>query len=348
MNRPDFMLRKFRFYELMKNFHPLYVLDSSNEENSQKIKEHIKQFRTLNITYLWVPAGKDYVYQLLSLIKERYCFHMGDDDFIIPKTISECADFLESHPDYGTCSGQQVNIRLRKEDYDKPYGIVERVTRPINKSYEEGDILTRFKNFWSTTTPFICFAVRRVETERAIRNITKHFGLLEDMYEFILLTVLVSAGKYKVLDKLGYVMQVSDLRTFDHRLTEDLFMFPKAGEQWKIYLEGFSAILKEKGISQEVSMLTAKRVFILFLATQLKIGNEWSLNAPKLTISGRPVKKGFMHNLFRKLKHFISSKSFLKDIYYKFNSPEYVDRPESKYHEDFRKVKDFLESYPSA
>lgn len=328
----------------MGNSHPLYILDSSNEENAEKIRDSIKGFKSLNIIYKWVPPGKDYTYQLLPLIKEKYCFHMGDDDFIIPKTITECAEFLESHPDYGTCSGQQVNIRLRKEDYDKPYGIIERITRPINRSYEEEDMLRRIKNFWSTTTPFICFAVRRIETEMAIRNITKHFGLLEDMYEFILLTVLIISGKYKVLDKLGYVMQVSDLRTFNHCLTEDLFMFPKASEQWRIYLEGLSGILQEKGISQEASILIAKRIFILFLATQLKIEDEWSLNAPKLTTSGRPIKKGSMHNLFRKLRHFISSKSFLKDIYYKFNSPEYVDRSESKYYEDFKKVKDFLES----
>src|SRR3989344_5989671 len=110
MNRPDYMLRKFRFYEL-------------------------------------VPPGKDYVYQLLPLIKEKYCFHMGDDDLIIPKTSSECADFLEDHPDYGTCSGQQVNIRFRKKDFDNAYGIIERQTVPINRSFEEEDTLARIKNF---------------------------------------------------------------------------------------------------------------------------------------------------------------------------------------------------------
>src|SRR3989338_8876795 len=147
MNRPDFILRKFRFYEMTENPHPLYILDSSNEENALKIKNYISQFNNkLEVIYKWVPAGKDYVYQLLPLIKEKYCFHMGDDDLVIPKTISECADFLEDHPDYGTCSGQQVNIRFRKEDYDKTYGIIERQTVPINRSFEEEDTLTRIKN----------------------------------------------------------------------------------------------------------------------------------------------------------------------------------------------------------
>lgn len=342
MNRPDFILRKFKFYELMENPHPLYILDSSNEENTQKINEYIQQFKKLNITYKWVPPGKDYVYQLLPLIKEKYCFHMGDDDFIIPKTISECADFLESHPDYGTCSGQQVNIRLRKEDYDKPYGIIERQTRPINRSFEEEDMFARVKKFWSGSTPFICFAVRRIETERTIRDVTKHFGLLEDMYEFILLTVLVLSGKYKVLDKLGYVMQVSDLRTFNHHLAEDLFLFPSAAEQWKIYLEGLSKILQEKGTAEKESVEIAKKMFILYLA-HLYLTNQFSTETGWSPISQKksiPVRQ----NLFKKSKRLVSRLPFLKSIYYKFNPPVYVNRPESKYFKDFKKIKDFLEN----
>ena len=345
MNRPDYILRKFRFYELVGNPHTLYILDSSNEENAKKIKDYIQQFNNkLNIVYKWVPAGKDYVYQLLPLVKEKYSFHMGDDDFIIPKTITECADFLEDHPDYGTCSGQQVNIRFRKEDYGKPYGIIEKQTRPINRSFEEQDMLTRIKNFWSKSTPFICFAVRRIEVEKTIRNITKHFGLLEDMYEFILLTVLTLSGKYKVLDKLSYVMQISDIRTFNHGLSEELFLFPLAAEQWRIYLEGLSEILVKNGISEKESMTIAKRIFILYLVHQYGTETGWSLTGQKVTTSGRPIQPaGPGKKLFRKLKHFASNKLLLKRIYYKFKPPIYVDRPESKYFEDFKAVKDFLE-----
>src|SRR3989344_4685774 len=268
MNRPDYMLRKFRFYELVKSPHPLYIQDSSNEENAEKLKEMVGQFKTLDITYQWVPPGKDYVYQILPLIKEKYCFHMGDDDLIIPETISECADFLERHPDYGTCAGQQVNIRFRKEDYNKPYGVIETQTRTLNRPLEEENMLTRIRKFWcdTVTNPYVCFAVRRIETERTIRNITKHFGLVEDMFEFILNCILVISGKFKVLDKLSYVMQMSDIRTFSHRLTGELFLFPDAGEQWKIYLEGFPRVLQDKGLSEKESIAVAKSIFILFLS----------------------------------------------------------------------------------
>ena len=340
MNRPDYMLRKFRFYELMENPHTLYVQDSSNEENAKKLKDSIEQFnKKLNIVYQWVPPG-NYVYQkLLPLIKEKYSFHMGDDDLIIPKTISECADFLEEHPDYATCAGKQVNIRFRKEDYNKSYGIIEKQTKPLNESIEDEDMLVRIKKFWlgAEKSSFICFAVRRIETEKIMRKATQHFGLLEDMYEFSQNSIFIALGKFKVLDKLGYIMQISNIRTFNHHLTEDLFLFPSASEQWGIYLEGFSEILRDRGMSEKESYITANRTFILFLYSQYSL-ESWPATDRKKSLS-------VQQNLFRKLRHFASNKPFIKKIYYKFNPPNnYVNLPESKYYNDFKLVKDFLEN----
>ena len=344
MNRPDYILRTFRFHELMGSSHSLYIQDSSNEENAQKIKNSIKEFKKLNIIYQWVPPGKDYVYQILPLIKEKYSFHMGDDDLIIPETISECADFLDEHPDYATCAGQQVNIRFRKEDYNKPYGIIERQTRPLNKPLEEEEMLTRIKNFWSDPAPtWVCFAVRRIETEKTMRNITKHFGLLEDIYEFTQNSILVTSGKFKVLNKLGYIMQISNIRSFNHHLAEYLFLFPSAGEQWRIYLEGFSEVLRKKGIPEKESVTIAKSIFILYLAS-LYLPHLSSTETDRLSI-GQKKSTPVRQNLFRKLRHFASNKPLLKKIYYKFNPPNnYVNLPESKYFEDFKIVKDFLEN----
>src|SRR3989344_2901816 len=104
MNRPDFMLRQFEFYELMDSPHPVYILDSSNTENAEKLKDGIKKFKKFSITYQWAPPGKDCLYQILPLIKEKYCIQVGDDDILIPSTMSECADFLEQNPDYATCA----------------------------------------------------------------------------------------------------------------------------------------------------------------------------------------------------------------------------------------------------
>ena len=88
MNRPDFLLRHFEFYELTNSPHPIYISDSSTPENAEKIKSGIDKFKKLNITYQWAPPGKDCLHQLLPQIKEKYCIQIGDDDLMIPNTIS--------------------------------------------------------------------------------------------------------------------------------------------------------------------------------------------------------------------------------------------------------------------
>lgn len=340
MNRPAFMLRQFDFYESVNSIHPVYILDSSNPDNAEKLKNGIKKFKNFEITYHWAPAGKDHVCELTPLIKEKYCVQSCDDDFVIPNTISECADFLENNLDYGTCAGKQINIRFRREDYNKPYGIIKRQTQPLGNSIEDENMLRRVKSFWANQY-FICFAVTRTETERAIRNITKHFDMNEDMFEFVLFDVLLVSGKAKVLDKLGYIMQRSDLPFFNHSLTEDFLLFPSIGEQWRICEDEFSEIIREMGISEKESRLAVRGMFIVYLAQQYSIEKNWLLIDEKRSISITPrVQK----KMLKKLKHIVSNLPFLKTIYHKLNPPDYVDSPESKYYKDYKMVKDFLES----
>ena len=343
MNRPDFMLRQFAFYEFMNNQHPVYVVDSSGPENSEKLKSGINRFKKLHITYHWAPPKKDYVYQILPLIKEKYCIQSCDDDLVIPDTISECADFLEANPDYGTCMGKQVNIRFRQEDYDKPYGLIAKQTIPMGQSIEDGNMLKRVKDFWSNQY-FVCFAVTRTETEKAIREITKHFDLAEDMFEFLLFDILLVSGKAKVIDKLGYIMQRSSLPFFDHSLTEDFLLHPAIGEKWKICEEGFSKILQEKGISEKEGSWAVRGMFIVYLAQQYSIEKNWlAIGQTKFDSLTKVKTVQSKRSLSKELKHLASNLPFLKTIYYKLNPPNYVTSPESKYYHDFKIVKDFLE-----
>ncbi len=350
MNRPDFILRQFEFYELTDSPHPIYILDSSNEENAEKLKNSIKKFKKLSITYQWVPPGKDCLYQLLPLVKEKYCIQMGDDDLLIPETMSECADFLEDHPDYGTCAGKQINIRFQEQDNIKPYGIIKDQTMPLGRSLEDDNMLARIKEFWFNlvftnskasidNVAFICFAVRSVEVEKSIRNITKHFSLTEHIMEFVATSALVICGKFKVLDKLGYVMQKSSNRyRFTHNLTVDVVTDPKMSSQWEIAHKGLAEIIKEKGKTVQESLEIAKWIFVLYLARQFVLESD-SISVPVSQNKANPKKQ----NLLKKLKRYIFNFQIFKNFYYKLKTPQDVARPESKYFDDFRVVKEFLE-----
>ena len=338
MNRPDFISRQFEFYELTDSPHPIYISDSSNEENAEKLKKEISKFKKLNITYQWAPPGKDCLYQLLPLVKEKYCIQMGDDDIMIPKTISECADFLEEHSDYGTCLGKQVNVRFQREDYNKPFGIIERQTRPFGRSLEDEDMLLRIKNFWSSLV-FIGFAVRRVETEKTIRNITKNFSLMEGMLELVLLSLLVISGKCKVLDKLGYVMQVSDNRyPFIHNLAVEMILEPAFGEKWSICEKGFLEVMRGKGKPEEESLKIVKWLFTIFLAYRLS--RESGEYSDVVIQADAPAKK----SLYKKVRGLISKHHKIKKLFYKFKLLAGASNVESAYFKDFEIVKNFLES----
>ena len=338
LNRPDFLLRQFAFYTKVKSPHPIYISDSSNQENAKEITDGIKRYKNLDITYQWALPGKDQIYKLLPLVKEKYCIQIGDDDFVIPNTIAECADFLENHPDYGTCMGKQVNIRLRSEDYDKAYGLIDRQTRPMGRSLEDNDPTSRLMNFWSDTF-FACLTVRRIETERSLRDMTKDFTFVDYMTEFLVASVPLIAGKMKIFDKLGYVMHISSRR---YGIVVNPSVAKTASgiynsEQWKICEKSLTKFISEIGVPEEDSLKVAQLAATLYLESQMAPDK----NQPNIN---KDQSRGNYNNVIKILKRYLSKIKFIKSIYYKIKSPEYVERPESKYFNDFKVVKDFLEN----
>lgn len=345
MNRPDFILRQFEFYELTKSPHPIYISDSSNEENAQRIRDGIKQFKNLNITYQWAPPGKDCLYQLMPFVKEKYCVQIGDDDLVIPKTISKCADFLEDHTDYSTCAGKQVNIRFYEENYNKPYGSVGRQTRPFGRSVEIENLAARLKDFWSDPN-FICFAVRRVEIEKKIRDFTKFFLIMDYWTEFIIWSTLIMSGKTKIIDKLGYIMQISDNRyNFSHDYTIDLLLAPATRAGWDICQDGLSKILEEKGVSKEESLKIAKWNGIFYLAKQFirEADSLPIIAAPNVGAEHIPTRASINPKISQKIRSFVSDRLFIRKIYYRIKYSSARVNIELKYLDDLKIVKDFLE-----
>ncbi len=340
MNRPDFILRQLKFYELMNSYHPVYLSDSSNEENARKLKDGLRGIKKINVVYQWAPPGKDNLHLLLPLVQEKYCIQMGDDDILIPGLLSECAEFLEKNPDYATCAGKQINFSFQGNDYNKPYGIVDHKTSPHGRSLEDDNMLARIKEFWFdiglnnskvkiNNVGFICFTVRSVELEKTIRNITKHFSLTEHIMEFLATSTLVISGKYKILNKLGYVMQKNNNRySFNHNLTVDVITEPEMSRKWEIAHKGFTEIIQNLGKTREESSIIAKWIFILYLARQFTLEIDWirvdqDKNQEK---SVHPRKK-----LLKRIKRFVT------------RVVRGTTKEESKCYNDFKIVKEFLE-----
>lgn len=341
MNRPDFILRQFQFCKFMKSPHPIYIADSSNPENAEKIKKNIEKFKDLNITYQWYPPGKDPLYSLLGLVKEKYCILINDDDLALPDALSESADFLEDHPDYGTCAGKQVNYYFRNEDSTKPYGIISHQTRPLGVSLEDGNMLKRVKDLWFNWIEdnFLIFAVRKTETERELRNIIKHLSIIEDMNEFLIFSFLAISGKHKVLDMLMYFMYRGPMSQPIHNL-EDFILSPNIVEKWRICEKEFAKSMQRRGLTEKESVMAVRGMFMIFFMSQMGIeeGSWESIGQDKSVLATQVPSR------LKRLRQFASRLPLLKKVYYRFSSPRNdVSLPESKYFDDFRLVKDFLE-----
>src|SRR3990167_1664100 len=150
LNRPDFVIRQLEYYVKSKSPHPVYIGDASNEENSRKLQIAIDKLRK-HLTINYCPQPKDCTVSeahidLYNRVREDYCIFSGDDDYQIPDSLTKCAEFLESHPDYSSASGQGVTFRLVE---DGVYGELKRVANYLRPLIESSTAAQRIIDFMS-------------------------------------------------------------------------------------------------------------------------------------------------------------------------------------------------------
>ena len=103
INRSDFLIRQLSYYASVKSNHPIYIGDSSNKKEKLKITEFIKNLKDkLEINYSHYPNGNgtEVINEISLQVKENYCAYNGDDDFLIPNSLSKCARFLRDNKDF--------------------------------------------------------------------------------------------------------------------------------------------------------------------------------------------------------------------------------------------------------
>jgi len=107
-NRPLFLQRVIKFYEREGLIYKVCVIDSSDFSNKSKIKEIVGS-STLNIELLDYEFGVDlYEKELdaLNAVDSEYVLLTADDDFIFPRAVVQCVEFLEKHKDYTAAHGR--------------------------------------------------------------------------------------------------------------------------------------------------------------------------------------------------------------------------------------------------
>lgn len=336
LNKPDFVIRQIKYYASLNSPHPVYIGDNSSPENAQILQKALENFKNkLEINYIYRPAEQaESQLNLVSQIKEKYAAFVGDDDFLVPNSLTKCAQFLENNPDYSLASGLAVSFSL---DRPGPYGKIVNLSdypRPEVLEEKGKDRLMDYLNRYHVTL----FSVARTadlkrDWELSVKAKDRSFQT-----EIMLGTLAIVRGKSKTLDCLSLVRQMHDSR----QPSPDIFDWlakPDWAETYQYFLEVLAKELTKIDVPNErLAKKIVKEAMWLYIQNHL--------------VSGHLIpnqNKNYL-NLFKKT--FVKI-PFAKKIFYKYINPKLknglgrsmhyqVSQPWSLYYQDWQEIKKAL------
>jgi len=344
LNRPDFVIRQLEYYAQIKSPHPVYIGDASNEENKKKLQVAIEKLsKHLVINYYAQPEGcnasEAHIY-LYNKIKEDYCVFSGDDDYQIPDSLTKCAEFLESNPEYSSTSGHEITFRLVGNGV---YGELQRLADNPCGQIEASTAAQRLIDFFTNYSVTVWSVQRTAQTIKSWSqtNTIKDRAFAGEILPCAMFSVL---GKSKIIDCLSLVRQIGNPKIIPHTtfgwITKKNFQ-----SSYEIFCETLAKEISIiDGIDIDEASKVPKQAFWSYLNIWLPI--EYKEIYPSQTND----RKKLSGNLSRKLRLRLGQKlPWLKNIYLRVshslpNTPREffyeVAQPSSPYHKDFQSVFD--------
>jgi len=195
--RSVYLKRSFRFWSDQAKFRVLYG-------DGSQVSSQIECRNTGNISYFHEPSKGLYqrLLQLLRQVKTPYVCLIGDDEFYIPSSLSNCVDFLDESPDFVACSGRALGFSRSGANllFSRQY------PRLKNRILDSDLPFTRLSQHFSSYVPAHCYAVTRTDVfskamELALGCKLDIFAIFELIYEIS----IVSYGKTCVLPTLHWL-----------------------------------------------------------------------------------------------------------------------------------------------
>ena len=337
MNRPDFLIRTLNYYAKLKSPHPVYLGDSGNPENAEKITSTVDKLRDrLEIHYNWYPPGLEPTGKILAIVKEKYAILNGDDDYEIPSTLTKGAEFLENNPDYTAAGGNAVSFRLKTSG---PYGESARLADYPNHSLEAETASQRLIDFLKICFPITFTSINRVEHLKKIWVIPIPVG--NTWGELLQICHCAVSGKVKLIDGLGVVRQIHD-KQWRQRSMVDWLIAEEFHDFYTIFQDHLSRrVMEIDNINQEQANKAVKDAFWEYLQVYMArekrgLGGESGPAANLPTLKSLRTKIGvslpILKTIYREyIRPIISDK---KQMHYE------VLNPRSSYYKDFQHVMD--------
>lgn len=209
-NRSSFLIRLLRYFDSVQCSHKIAIADSSSASHVNAVKDYLAN-TSLNVRYDECPELNDSeaIRFLLDHCDTSYSVFVADDDFLVPRMLTECVAFLEKNPDYSCVHGDGILFNLRSSG---AYGHIEGVSWYNQPDLEQNKPSQRLRYHLANYSVSL-FSVHRTEQFRYHYHLIK--GIKDKRFTELLPCCLdVISGKIKHLKGLYLIRQGHDQRYY--------------------------------------------------------------------------------------------------------------------------------------
>ena len=333
-NHSDLLIRLLKYYSSTNFQGYICIGDSSDDGHLHATREVIQKLQGgLNIVHREYPGLNisACMTELTSLVTTDYVAALMDDDFLVPRSLGQCALFLEGHPGYSAAHGMAILFGLNSHGAYGDFVWADRyLQRPIEGETGAERLLDHLSNYSVTL-----FSVHRVESWLGMWRNASQAPARAISEELLPGCLSVIPGKIKDLGCLYLLRQIHNRRALHHDIFDELTSsaWPSSYEIFRDCLAG--ALAQQDAISLDEARAVVKKAFWSYLARGLS--SKWQERYAGIDgILGFRLRR-FAGNIpgFRRTWHQI--RSFFPGDGNKISLSALV-RPSSPYHADFMPV----------
>ncbi len=323
-NRHQYLSRVLDYYNDINL--RILVADSSQKEYPFKNGYEIDYFHYPN----YLPQNK--LADIIQKVKTPYVFLCADDDFIMPKAIEKCIEFLEKNNDYGSVQGKYVRF------YNKSRNISFEPFYTTYKDYhfDAKSPIERMKQLLSTYIPVFYSIQMTKNLHQGLSFKDLSNGYLNEIY-LALMTVI--NGKHKVLPFYYGVREKTKYgKRRNYESLESFIKNPNNKEEYELFLNYVSKYISENyDYTFNDSKKYVQEAIDSYLNIFLPFYKKKKIWKPTYKTSEK------IQNIFYSMLKVISPKlyNFIKNktIYGDFENPS------SKYYADFKQIRKLISNH---
>lgn len=210
-NRPEFVVRLLEYYADVGFDDRILIGDSSGPEGVAHVREAARRLAArIDVEHVPCPALglAESWRELIHRVSTPYAAYLADDDFLVPRSLSQCARFLDTHPEYVAAHGAGVVVELDSNALTGNVVWCGYYDQTVSEADSGGERLRAHLSRYTVSL----FSVHRADAWRAM---FERVHLAPDMSfgaELLPSCLSVVLGKVKALDGLSVVRQSHDKR----------------------------------------------------------------------------------------------------------------------------------------